>query len=268
MQQFITVCEEAARQAGALLLDWQGKFQVREKAPADLVTEADVASQQRIQELLLDAFPDHGFLGEEDTANAQEHSPAGTEGQPRPEYCWIVDPLDGTTNYVHGLPNYCVSIALRRSSEVVMGTIYDPVTEECYTASAGQGARLNGQPLYVSGVSTLAEALVAASLPPRVARDSRDVKLLLETMYHCQAIRRMGSAALNLCYVAAGRLDGYWATSVRSWDIAAGLLMVREAGGVMTGIDGSPFNLERPHLVAAANQQLHDQLVSVLSRVG
>jgi myo-inositol-1(or 4)-monophosphatase len=242
-------------------LDWRGRFDVREKGPADLVTQADVSSQQAIREIVLGEFPHHAFLGEED--------PAGTRTDA--EFLWVVDPLDGTTNYVHGLPNYCTSVALRRrdptsgAEEVIAATVFDPVMEECFTATPGNGAWLNGRPIHASQVADLSQALVAASFPARVDRDSPEVVDLLNILPHCQAFRRMGSAALNLCYVAAGRLDAYWSTSTKIWDIAAGVLLVREAGGIVTAPGGRPLDLIRGHFVAAANRQLHEQLCRVLA---
>ena len=265
MHEFVTVCEKAARAAGGVLLDWRGKFHVREKGPADLVTEADEASQEMIRQILLGEFPEHGFVGEEDIDADLTDVDGGSQSSSDCEYRWIVDPLDGTTNYVHGLQSYSVSIALQRHSELVVGVVFDPVLDECYTAVAGQGARLNGSPLHTSGVTRFQDALVATSLPPKVKPDSTEVRLFLETMYRSQAIRRLGSAALNLCYLAAGRLDGYWAMSINAWDVAAGILLAREAGGIVTAIDGGAFDLDDPKFAAAANLPLHGELVQILA---
>ncbi len=183
------------------------------------------------------------------------------------EFTWIVDPLDGTTNYVHGLDNYCVSVALRHRNEVVLGTVYDPSRDECYSAIKDQGAVLNGSRITTSDTARLEKALVAASFPARVQRDSAEVRRFLEVLYRCQALRRLGSAALNLCYVASGRLDAYWATTVKIWDVAAGTLIVREAGGVVTDLNGGPLNLDRPRFVSASNTTLHAELASVLELV-
>lgn len=258
MQETAGICEQAARAGGAVLRRLQGKIQAREKAPADLVTEADLTSQQTIRDLLLAKFPDHGFLGEEDSGEAPISSS---------EYTWIVDPLDGTTNYVHGLDNYCVSVALRHRDEIVVGTVYDPTRDECYSAIRGEGAFLNGQRLTTSDTVQLDKALVAASFPARVQPDSPEVRRFLEVLYRCRALRRLGSAALNLCYVAAGRLDAYWATTVKIWDVAAGTLLVHEAGGIVTALDSSPLDLDRPRFVASSNSSLHAELISVLGLV-
>lgn len=260
MQEFARVCEQAARAGGEVLRRMQGQITVREKAPADLVTEADLSSQQTIRRLLLDVFPNHGFLGEETLPERASDGPKSAD------FTWIVDPLDGTTNYVHGLDNFCVSVALQQGDQIVVGVVYDPIREECFVATQGKGAFCNGRRMHCSRVRALDQALVAASLPARVTPDSADVAQFLNVMYECQAIRRLGSAALNLCNVAAGRMDGYWATSIQKWDVAAGLLMVREAGGVITGIDGEPFEIDRPRLAAAGNATLHAQLIATLAK--
>lgn len=256
MQDFARVCEQAAKAGGAVLLDYRGKFKVREKAPSDLVTEADVGSQEAIRKLVLAAFPDHNFVGEEDI-------PVETTSS-NSEYTWIVDPLDGTTNYVHGLENYCVSVALQQGDQIVAGAIYDPVRDLCFHATIGGGAFCNDRALQVSAVASVEQALVAASLPAQVEPNSPEISRFVDVMVKCQAIRRLGSAALNLCFVAAGQLDAYWATSVKKWDVAAGLLIVREAGGIVTAIDGSKLNIDKPRFVAASQSSLHEELVHLL----
>ncbi len=267
MSSYLTVCENAARAGGQVLLDWQGRFSAREKGRHDLVTEADLASQKAIESVVLGAFPDHDFLGEEDSPEARADRANASQESGRSEYRWIVDPLDGTTNYVHQLHMYSVSVALERAGQIVVGAVFDPVSKECFTAEAGKGAFLNGRQLSTSHCNRLSDSLVAASFPPHVTRDSRDVALFLEVLTECQALRRLGSCALNLCYLAAGRLDGYWATSVKTWDVAAGVLIVREAGGIVTDVDGKRFDLQRASFATAANETLHHELLAVLSRV-
>ena len=260
MSDFITICERAARLGGQTLLDWRGRFRVREKSRSDLVTEADLASQEAIRRTILTEFPDHEFLGEEDALEAD--GPAAPAPVDRPR--WIVDPLDGTTNYVHGLPQYCVSIALQIQRRIEAGVIYQPETDDCYVATSGGGVCLNGARLKTSEVSRLSEALVAVSFPPVVQPDAPDMAIFLDFVNRVQAIRRMGSAALNFCYVAAGQLDGYWALNTRPWDIAAGVLLVREAGGVVTAPDGGPLDVDSGRFVAAATGSLHRQLVEII----
>jgi myo-inositol-1(or 4)-monophosphatase len=259
MADYLDICEQAARAGGQVLLDWQDRFAVREKAPADLVTDADLASQRRVREILLGAFPGHGFLGEEGAGDSPD-------GRPDSPYRWIVDPLDGTTNYVHGVPIYCVSIALEESGRIVVATVYNPVSQQCFTAAEGQGAYLNGDRLKTSDVTCLADALVAVSFGNKADRNSSEVARFVEVLPTCQAIRRFGSAALNLCMLAAGRIDVYWATSTQTWDMAAGLLLVQEAGGVITRIDGSPVDLADPRFAAAATEPLHQELLERLAR--
>ncbi|UUO05623.1 inositol monophosphatase [Blastopirellula sp. J2-11] len=256
MPDYLTTCETAARAAGQVLLDWQGKFRVREKGRADLVTEADIEAQKAIQKIVLGDFPEHGFLGEEeDPANA---------ASAQYEFRWIADPLDGTTNYVHGLANYSVSLALQHHGEVIVGVVYDPVHDQCFAAERGQGATLNGAKLQVSEITDLEGALVAVSFAPGIERDSPEIEQFIEVLVRCQAVRRLGSAALNLAYVAAGNLDAYWASSVKIWDVAAGVLLVEEAGGVLRGVGGEPLDWNRPHVVAAATPELHDQLQATI----
>jgi myo-inositol-1(or 4)-monophosphatase len=261
MQEFLAPCEQAARLGGRELLRWQGKFQWREKSKKDLVTEADLASQQAIQAFVAAEFPDHDFLGEEDEGAVDF---AGK--QARKPFRWLVDPLDGTANYVHGLPNYAVSVAIEYAGNVVCGVVYDPNADECFAAARGQGATLNGKRVSVSGCQHLEEALVAASFAPNVRRGSPEIARFVEVLVRCQSMRRLGSAALNLCYVGAGRLDSYWATSVKIWDVAAGMLFVQEAGGTVTSMDGSPVSLAHPEMLASATSPLHAELLSVLKR--
>jgi myo-inositol-1(or 4)-monophosphatase len=257
MPQYLPAAEQAARAGGEILLDFQHRITGREKGPRDLVTEADLASQRRIREILLAKFPDHDFLGEEDDPQAP---PAAGR-----DYRWIVDPLDGTLNYVHGMQAFAVSIALEHRGEIIAGAVFDPIMNECYTAAQGEGARLNGKPLKASACQTAGASLVAASFPPLVDRNSLEVVRFLAALEACQGVRRLGSAALNLAYVAAGRLDAYWATSVKIWDIAAGVLLVREAGGLVTHVTGRPLDLRNPELLAAASEPLNRELVGILN---
>lgn len=242
------------------MLDWIDRFEVREKGPADLVTQADFASQEAIRKTILDAFPDHCLLGEED--------PDTGNSRPRAEYRWIADPLDGTTNYVHRVPHYSVSLALERNGQLLTGAVYDPVRGECFTAAAGGGALLNGRPIRTSEVSDLSAALAAIGFPPAAGRDSPDVAVFLQALDKCQAMRRTGCSSLNLCYLAAGRFDAYWSFSTKIWDVAAGVLIVREAGGTVTAPDGGEFILDHAHFLAAANRPLHAQLRQLVGRTG
>jgi myo-inositol-1(or 4)-monophosphatase len=255
MSPYLKVCEQAARRGGAVLLDWVDRFAVREKGPADLVTEADLASQQAVKKILLETYPEHGFLGEE-----------GGEATAEAPFRWIVDPLDGTTNYVHQVPQYAVSVALEHEGRLIAGTVFDPVSGECFTAEAGLGAFLNGKRLKVSPIERLDRALVAASFPAKVRRGAAEIAQFVEVLLEAQAVRRTGSAALNLSYVAAGRFDAYWATETKTWDVAAGFLLIQEAGGLVTDLTGGPYVLDRPRFLAASTAPLHAHLVEMLDR--
>ncbi|MBM4003274.1 MAG: inositol monophosphatase [Planctomycetes bacterium] len=254
--EFVRVAEDAARCAGDVLLHWLERKSVREKGPKDLVTEADLEAQSVIRSILLKSFPEHGFQGEEGDSIPGEN---GWE--------WVVDPLDGTANYVHQLPGFAVSIALRQKHRRVVGVVYDPWARECFIASAGHGARRNGTRIRPSSCGTLSSALVAASFSPVVRRGSLEIERFIEVLEESQSVRRLGSAALNLCYVAMGRLDAYWTTSVKSWDVAAGALILEEAGGIITNLRGEPLDLDQPELIAASQTSTHQELMSVIQRV-
>lgn len=258
-RNYLAVCEAAARKAGTVLRDMLGTTGVRHKKnPFDLVTEADIAAQEAIERIVLDAFPEHGFLGE-------EGDPAG-KNDGTSEFRWIVDPLDGTTNYVHGVPVFATSIALARSGELLCGVVYHPMAEEFYTAERGRGAFLNGHPIRTSSYRTLGESLVAVSFPTMTKNDSPDLRAFLRSVPVCQAIRRTGSTALNLAYVAAGRFEATWAFQCHPWDVAAGALLVEEAGGTVTAPDGTPLALDGDPvpICAVANAPLQREVLQLL----
>ena len=220
-----------------------------------MVTEADVAVEQEIRERIERRFPTHTFLGEE----------SGGQSAAGAEFRWIVDPIDGTTNFAHGLALFCTSIALEIDGEVAVGAIYDPMADELFTAERGHGARLNGRRLAVSRVDTLIDALLVTGFP-YTATAERDEQLAIFTAFlaQSQAVRRLGSAALDLCCVAAGRFDGFWEQNLHAWDVAAGGLLVEEAGGRVTHYDGgrySPFGRQ----IIASNGALHPALLDVFT---
>lgn len=256
VQQYLEICERAARAGGSVLQQHYGRCQAREKAPANLVTEADLASQATIRQILLEAYPDHGFIGEEDEPIA-----APSEEQ---RYCWVVDPLDGTTNFAHGVPRYAVSVALLDRDEAIAGVVLDPVMDHCFVASVGAGAFLNGQRIRTSGVEHLSQALVAASLPAKTPPTSPMALDFARVSAVCQATRRTGSAALDLAYLASGWFDGCWAAATQLWDVAAGMLLVQEAGGVFTGWRGETFDPRHAMHVAGATAVLQRELCSHL----
>ena len=253
--EFLAIAEEAAREAGRILLDWAGRFSVREKSPANLVTEADFASQEAIHRRLHERFPEHGFLGEEGLQTAATDS----------DFRWVVDPLDGTQNYVHGFPYYAVSIGLEYQRRLVVGVVYDPNRNEMFSAASGRGATLNGARLQTTRVDELKQAMLVASLPVAPRGDDPAVARFLRVMPHAQTVQRTGSAALNLAYVASGRIEGFWSSSLMPWDMAAGALLVREAGGRVTRMDGSEFDIETPDLLASNGAEIHAQLQRLLT---
>ncbi|WP_068141506.1 inositol monophosphatase family protein [Roseimaritima ulvae] len=261
--QRLEVAIRAARAGAAELMQRRDTREVREKGPRDLVTDADLASQQAIRNILTSAFPDDAFVGEEDGENDPPAAVlAGDSGAPA---CWIVDPLDGTVNYVHGLQSFAVSIGLFADGQLQVGVVFDPVCDELFTAVCGQGAEVNGQPIQSSDCQQLNDALLVCSFAAHVARESSEVKRFVNMLDQCQAVRRLGSCALNLCYVAAGRLDGYWASSVKSWDAAAGILIAREAGASVARIEGTELSVWEPQFSAAANESLRQQMTKVLT---
>ncbi len=249
------ICEAAARAGAERLMEWRGRFSTREKSAKDLVTDADLASQEAIRDIILGQFPDHGFLGEEDPDPEQLNRP----------YCWIVDPLDGTTNYVHDFPCFAVSVAIAHESQLVAGTVFDPIRDECFVAGQGLGSRLNGQPIAVSSATKVQQALVAVSFPPSPDQNSSDVRAFMKVAPKCQAVRRTGSAALNLAYVACGRLDAHWAHYIHPWDSAAGVLLIREAGGTVTASKGGEFEIAKANYFAASTPELHRRLLPLIT---
>ena len=248
------VAVAAAKAAGEILRSGFGQRQeVRYKGEVDLVTEADEKAEQKIQATLQEAFPVYAILTE-------ESGRVPGEGDSR----WIVDPLDGTTNYAHGLPFFSVSVALERAGEVVLGVVHDPMAQETYAAERGNGATLNGRSIEVSDTDELIRALLATGFP----YDRDDVSATLDLFGRfavlTQSMRRLGSAALDMCYVAAGRLDGYYERGVQAWDIAAGSVILEEAGGKATDYRGRQLDLEGREVVAS-NGLLHPALVDVTS---
>jgi myo-inositol-1(or 4)-monophosphatase len=183
------------------------------------------------------------------------------EVRPDSPYRWVIDPLDGTTNYVHGFPYFAVSIGLEFEGRLVVGAIFDPTRDEMFLAARGSGATLNRRPLHASDITDLGQAMVVASLPVATRPDDVAVKRFLTMLSHAQTVQRTGSAALNLAYVAAGRLDAFWSTSLKPWDMAAGVVLVEEAGGRVTTLDGSPFNVEEPNLLASNGSVIHGELM-------
>lgn len=250
---------KAARAAGALInrasMDLDA-IKVNTKAPNDFVTEVDQASERVIIDTLLAAYPGHGILGEES---------GSTRGAKDSEYLWIIDPLDGTTNFIHGLPVYCVSIALAHRGQVQQAVVYDPTRNDLFFASKGRGAFLNDKRLRVSKRLRLAESLVGTGFPFRKGDDfKRYMRIFESVMTHCAGLRRPGAAALDLCYVAAGHYDGFFETGLGAWDVAAGSLIITEAGGLVGNFTGEADYLYRREVVAG-NPKVYAQLVALLA---
>jgi myo-inositol-1(or 4)-monophosphatase len=251
----LEVAIAAAEAAGEVLRSGFGQEQeIEYKGEVDLVTEADEQAEQKIKEVLREAFPDHEILTEES---------GRLEG--KGDARWIVDPLDGTTNYVHALPFFATSIALEREGEVILGVVHDPIARETYTAERGSGATLNGQTIRVSDTDELIRALLATSF----SHDQEEgvavgLDLFGRFARITRGVRQLGAGALDLCYVAAGRLDGCFERGLSAWDVAAGVLIIEEAGGKVTDYQGREFDLESIEMVAS-NGSLHSSLISVAS---
>lgn len=260
----------AAREAGERIRRhaYETK-QVSEKSSVnDLVTEVDQAAEGLIREVLLSTYPDHAILGEEGVDAGAEASKAALEAHRRHPYLWIVDPIDGTTNFVHGFPFFCVSIALAHREEVVAAVVYDPMRDELFTAEKGKGSFLNGQPIHVSPEGELARSLIATGFPSDTQGARRfNVQGILHLSSRCRNIRAGGAAALHLAYVAAGRLSGFWELELNAWDLAAGSLLIQEAGGAVSDMQGTPYHIGVRHIVAT-NGGIHEPLLAALKDAG
>jgi myo-inositol-1(or 4)-monophosphatase len=259
-QQWVPQASAIAREAGANLREFfaQG-VETEYKGDVDLVTVADRTVEKLIRTRLAEAFPEHGVYGEEGTRERMEG-----------EFRWYVDPLDGTTNFAHGFPQFCVSMGLEHrpnstgseDGTIVAGVIYDPMRDELYTAERGNGARLNGKPMHVSRIEVLAESLVATGFPSRKRHDSPNIHFYHEFTLRSHGVRRAGSAALDLAFVACGRLEAFWEFNLNPWDTAAGILLVEEAGGRLSDFAGEPFQLNSRE-VLASNGLIHDELIAL-----
>ena len=250
--QYRDVARRAAVAAGQILLDHYGRVTAREKQPGDLVTDADSASQRTIAATILDAFPDHTILGEEDGLVADPDNP----------WRWVVDPLDGTINFAHGFPFWSVSIGLEHAGELVAGVVYSPLDGQMFQASRGAGVTLNQDRIQVSSTRSLQASLISTGWPTAFAADSaRQLALIDRMATGTHSVRRTGSAALNLAHVAAGHFEVFYATSIHPWDIAAGVALVVEAGGRVSALDGSPFRLDSGSLLAT-NGSVHEEAVA------
>lgn len=254
---FLATAIRAARAAGTVLLEHaRSGFRIEYKAAINLVTDADRAAEERIVQTILAAHPSHRILAEERGQGGSADSP----------YHWIVDPLDGTTNFAHGFPFYSVSIGLEYEGECVLGVVLDPVRDELFTAVRGQGAYVNREPIHVSDVKTLDQSLLVTGFAYNIRETpNNNLDHFARISLRAQAVRRTGSAALDLCYVAAGRFDGYWEVVLSPWDMAGGIVILREAGGLASGFTKGTFSLYGQELVAT-NGLIHDQLLEALQQ--
>lgn len=254
-QDFLTPMRELAREAGAVLLSYFGKVRIEYKGDVDLVTEADRASEKLIVSRIRALWPNHDLIGEE-----------GSRNETGSDFRWYIDPLDGTTNFAHGYPVFCVSIGLQYKGERIAGVIYDPCRDEMFAAEKGGGARLNGGPIHVSNTARLAECLVATGFPSHKRHKNPNIHLYHQITLRCHGVRRAGSAALDLCSVACGRYDAFWEFNLNSWDTAAGVLMVQEAGGKVTDFSDGAFDISSRE-VLASNSLVHQELLEEFKNI-
>lgn len=256
MASYLEIGAEIAREAGALLATYfERRIGFELKGEYDLVTEADRASEALVIERLRSHFPAHSIVAEE-----------GGGHQGSSEFCWYVDPLDGTTNFAHGFPMYNFTMALEQSGELIAGVVFDPTHNEMFSSERGSGAYLNNRRIRVSKVARVADSLVATGFPSRKRHLNINVHFYYQLAMLTHGVRRAGSAALDLAYVAAGRLDGFWEFGLNPWDMAAGILLVREAGGKCSDMHGGVVDLRGPHLVAV-NGTIHEEILGVFGEV-
>ena len=252
---FLTPMQALAREAGAVLISYFGKVAIEYKGEADLVTAADRSSEKLIVESIRRQWPHHDLIGEE-----------GSRTETGSDYRWYVDPLDGTTNFAHGYPVFCVSMGLEFKGELLAGVVYDPTRDEMFAAAKGSGAQINGRAIHVSKTPRLKESLVATGFPSHKRHKNPNINFYHQITLRSHGVRRAGSAALDLCYVACGRYDGFWEFNLNSWDTAAGVLLVKEAGGTVTDFSGGPFTIDSRQ-VLATNGVLHAEMLSEFGEI-
>jgi myo-inositol-1(or 4)-monophosphatase len=248
---------QTARDAGGVLIDRLGRALVSSKGAIDLVTEADLAAEKLIIERIKSHYPRHAILAEE--SGASDETAGG-----KSDWKWIIDPLDGTTNYAHGYPCFCVSIAVEHAGAIEIGVVYDPTRDEMFAAERGQGATLNERPMRVSKVDELNSAMLCTGFPYNVRERPNFARDFVNFTMNAQAVRRDGSAALDLAYLACGRFDGFWEDGLNPWDVAAGILLIEEAGGRVTDYRGAPLDIYTPK-VLATNGLVHDAMMRLLN---
>ena len=250
---------QTARDAGRILAERFGRsIEITNKSELDLVTESDLASERLIIDRIRTHYPRHAILAEESGAS----EPADRDRQS--DWRWIIDPLDGTTNYAHGYPCFCISIGLEHQGRMEVGVVYDPMRDEMFAAERGQGAALNGRRIRVSPAPTLAGALLCTGFPYDVRERNEFARHFANFIMNAQGVRRDGAAALDLAYVAAGRFDGFWEEGLKPWDVAAGILLIEEAGGRVSNYRGEQMNIYTPPIVAS-NGLVHEEMMRVLA---
>src|ERR1700760_589337 len=254
-QDFVHPMQELAREAGLLLMSFFGTVSIEYRGDADLVTKADRASETLIVERIRKQWPDHDLIGEE-----------GSRRETGSDFRWHIDPLDGTTNFAHGFPVFCISMALEYKGERIAGVVYDPSRDEMFAAEKGSGAMLNGRPIHVSKIARLKESLLATGFPSHKRHRNPNIHFYHQITLRSHGVRRAGSASLDLANVAAGRIDGFWEFNLNPWDTAAGVVLVREAGGMVTRYDGSPFTIDSRETLAS-NGLIHEELRSLMDDI-
>jgi myo-inositol-1(or 4)-monophosphatase len=254
INEAVEVARSAAKRAGKIQSErLNSGFTVELKGEIDLVTEVDLACEKAIIDVIHARYPDHSILAEEE----------GKVGGDSP-FVWVIDPLDGTTNYSHGFPFYCASVALSHNGAALAGAVFDPARNEMFHAAKGHGAFLNGQRIHVSHINEMISSLLATGFPYSIkTTDRNNLKEFAAFAMRAQAVRRPGAAALDLCYVACGRLEGFWEFHLKPWDMAAGALIVAEAGGRVTQSGGQPLDLNKPDIVAS-NGRIHEAMLEIL----
>jgi len=254
-QDYLTPMQELAHEAGLLLLSFFGKVAVEYKGDVDLVTQADRSSEKLIVERIRKQWPEHDLLGEE-----------GSRRETGSDFHWYIDPLDGTTNFAHGYPVFCVSLALEYKGERIAGVVFDPCRDEMFAAKKGSGSALNGSKIHVSPTERLKESLVATGFPSHKRHKNPNIHFYHQITLRSHGVRRAGSAALDLCCVACGRYDAFWEFNLNPWDTAAGVLLAQEAGGRVTNFSDGPFNIDSRE-VLATNTLLHDEMLKEFAEI-
>ena len=256
MKEYLDIALEAAKRAGEIIREnFHKKKLIDYKGRINLVTNVDREAEKVVIETIKNYYPKHNILTEE-TEYAQD---------PDQEYCWVIDPLDGTTNYVHGFPFVCVSIALQRNGKSIVGVVYNPILHELFHAEKGKCSFRNNEPVSVSGNADFSKSLLATGFPYDMLNDERNnIQNFAQVIKNCRGIRRPGSAAIDICYVACGVFDGYWELELYPWDTAAGIVILDEAGGKVSKFDGSEFSIFDKEIVAS-NGKVHEELLKVLN---